>query len=192
MVGVRTRSLTVREGRPVVRPGFGGPWEGQRAIELADGGWLSVRQLRPDDVDRLRRLHARLSPISLQRRFLNACSRPSDAALARLVDLDHRDREALTAVADDEIVAVARYHRRPDGTDAEVAIVVADDWQRRGVARALLRRLAERARENGIDAFSGLIAGENDSARGLLRRLSPEAQGRFAAGEVTFRAPLVA
>ena len=165
------------------------PWD---SIELADGERLTVRQLRGDDVERLRRLHGRLSPASLRRRFMTACPRPSDAMLARLVDLDHRDREALVAVAGDEIMAVARYHRRPGTAEAEVAITVADAWQRRGIARALVRRLVERARENGIDAFVGIISGENDPARGLLRTLAPGAERRFEGGEVTFRTSLTA
>jgi GNAT superfamily N-acetyltransferase len=193
MAAVRAANRPARHWGTGARFGSGAASsQGWDAIRLRDGRRLTVRQLRDDDVDRLRRLHGRLSPTSLRRRFLAACPRPSERTLERLVDLDHRDREALVAMAGDEIVAVARYHRRPDETDAEVAVIVADDWQRRGIARALLGRLAERAREVGIDSFSGLIAGENDPARQLLRGVSPRSQRRIGSGEVTFMASLVA
>jgi GNAT superfamily N-acetyltransferase len=71
--------------------------------------------------------------------------RLSDRTLAYLADVDHVDREALVALAGDEIIAVARYHRMPDTVEAEIAIVVEDAWQRRGLGRILLERLSARA-----------------------------------------------
>jgi RimJ/RimL family protein N-acetyltransferase len=65
--------------------------------------------------------------------------------------VDHHDREALVAWAQDEIVGVARFERLDDPTAAEVAFVVADRSQHRGLGTALLEALARRAGEEGID-----------------------------------------
>ncbi len=153
------------------------------------GGRLRLRPLGPEDGDRLCRLYERLSPESVYRRFLSPMPVPRPALLARLLDLDHRDREAIAALDGDDIVAVARYARRPGLEVAEIAVVVADDWQHRGLGRLLMRRLARLARWRGIRAFTGNIAGENRPAL-LLVRSAPRASARWTTGEVEFEIPL--
>src|SRR2546421_7488847 len=85
-----------------------------------------LAKLEPSDGQALRRFFFRLSPQTLYRRFLSPISRPEQAQPARLLDLDHLDREALVSVVDGEIVGVARYVRRPGTESAEMAVVVAD------------------------------------------------------------------
>ncbi len=65
-----------------------------------------------------------------------------------------------------KIVAVARYIRNPDGESAEFAVVVDDAWQGQGVARALLRALAEAARRAGVARLHGAVLRSN---HGMLR-----------------------
>jgi GNAT superfamily N-acetyltransferase len=58
---------------------------------------------------------------------------------------------------------VARYVRSSDDPEvAEVAVAVSDPWQRRGVGTALLHRLTERARDEGIQRFSAEVLAENE------------------------------
>ena len=74
---------------------------------------------------------------------------------------------------------MARYVRSDDAGSAEVAVTVVDDWQGRGAGTALLERLVERARENGIERFVALVLQENDDAHRALpqhrRRRRPPA-----------------
>src|SRR3979490_350513 len=98
------------------------------AVELRDGRTVSLRPLGQDDGDRLRQLFFRLSPLSVYRRFMSPLPAPREEGLRRLLDVDHCEREALAALHDDEIVAVARYGRQPGSEVAEIAVVVADDW----------------------------------------------------------------
>ena len=105
-------------------------------------------------------------------------NRLSDADLRYLTEVDHRDHEAIVALrarAADP-VGVARYVRIEAPTEAEVAVAVVDDWQGRGAATALLERLVERARENGIERFVAVVLQEN--ARGA--RAVPEHRPRRA------------
>src|SRR3984893_13463763 len=104
---------------------------------LRDGREVEIRVLAQDDGERLRQLFFRLSPLSVYRRFVRPRPRPREEGLGRLLDVAHRDREALAAVHDDEIVAVARYGRQPGSEVAEIAVVVADDWPRDGPAPLL-------------------------------------------------------
>jgi len=151
---------------------------------------VQIRPLEADDLERLRRLFFRLSPTSVYRRFMSPIVRPSEAGLRRLVDLDHRDREALAAVVDGEVVGVARYVRGSEPGLAEVAVVVEDAWQHRGIGGLLLKRLAARARRRGIYAFTATMLGENRAAARLLRSLSPGARFRVSYGEVEAEIPL--
>jgi GNAT superfamily N-acetyltransferase len=157
------------------------------ASEPDTGGWLPrtsgdpavrIARLEPSDGQALRRFFFRLSPESLYRRFLTPISRPEQARPERLLDVDHRYRVALVAVVDGEIVGVARYVMHADDKVAEMAVVVADAWQRRGIASRLLSALAEAARTAGIDGFAVTMHADNYPMLRLVRQMRPA--GRLA------------
>ena len=86
---------------------------------------------------------------------------------------DHRRHEAIVAAdpADGSLIGSARYVQVPGEREtAEVAVVVGDDWQRRGVATALLAALSTRARENGIERFRAYVASDNTVVLDALER----------------------
>jgi nucleotide-binding universal stress UspA family protein/GNAT superfamily N-acetyltransferase len=141
-------------------------------VTLADGARIEIRPIAPADRDELAAGFERLSPESRYRRFFGPMNELSSADLDRLTRVDHHDHEALVAVEPESGagIAVARYVRTgPD--EAEPAVVVADDWQRRGVASALLDRLAARAIEEGVARFRAPVLAQNRSAIALLTRL---------------------
>ena len=120
---------------------------------LRDGADVRVHRMDPEDAAALLRFHDRLSLATTYLRFFSVHPRLSPDELHRFTHVDHRDREALVATVDDEIVGVARLDRQPDRSEAEVAFIVADDWQGHGVGTALFRLLAARAREIGVERF---------------------------------------
>lgn len=144
-------------------------------VELRDDSRIAVRAIEPDDRDRLLRAFHRLSPESRYRRFFAPLTDLSERDLSYLTEIDHHDHEALAALdpATDEIVGVARYVRREEPHLAEASIVVADDWQHRGIATALLERLAPLAREAGITHFVALVLSENRDAIELFQSFAP-------------------
>jgi GNAT superfamily N-acetyltransferase len=116
---------------------------------LPDGTELTLRPGETGDVEALRRLHARCSARSRYRRYLGGTDTPSEATMRRL--LVPADGYALVAEVGDEIVALANLAW--DGADAELAVLVADGWQRRGLGTALVRRaltLAAFARREAV------------------------------------------
>jgi len=142
-------------------------------ITTPGGASLHVRPIGPDDRERLAAAFEALSERSRQRRFLVPKPRLSSAELTYLTEVDHRTHEALVAVdpATDRIVGVARYASAADATGvAEVAVVVADEWQRRGIGTRLLLDLRERAVENGVARLVATTLHENRAARVVLRR----------------------
>jgi RimJ/RimL family protein N-acetyltransferase len=138
-----------------------------------------LAQLEPGDGELLRRFFQRLSPETVYRRFMSPLSRPEQANPGRLLDVDHRDREAILAVEDGEIVGVARYARAPRPVDpdaAEVAVVVADAWQRRGIGTRLVSALAASAARAGVARLTLTTQADNRPALALIRRLRPDAR----------------
>jgi GNAT superfamily N-acetyltransferase len=142
-----------------------------RTVALRDGASIQIRPIRPEDREGLAAGFARLSAESRYRRFFTGTAQLTDRDLDYLVHVDHRDHEALLAIdpASRDGVGVARYVRTGPDT-AEPAVVVADDWQGRGVGEALLRRLVERARAEGIRRFEApVLAGNTDAIRAFER-----------------------
>jgi len=143
-----------------------------RRLELKDGSAVEVRPIGPADRDLLAEGFERLSPESRYRRFFSPVTKLSERQLDYLTDVDHRDHEALVALNPDSgaAVGVARFVRtRP--RVAEPAIVVADDWQGRGLATQLLDLLADRAREEGVECFVAPVLSENTAAISLFKRM---------------------
>ncbi len=153
-------------------------------------GRVGLGRLEKTDGPQLRRFYFRLSPETLYRRFHSPIARPEQAHPERLLDIDHRDREAVVAVLDNEIVGVARYARRPGDEAAEVAVVVADDWQRQGVATRMLGKLAELALEAEVRQFTLNMQSDNVAVLRLVRRLYPDARLSHSQGTCEAIVPL--
>jgi nucleotide-binding universal stress UspA family protein/GNAT superfamily N-acetyltransferase len=141
-------------------------------VTLKDGSRITIRPIEPDDRAALAEGFTRLSPETRYRRFFGAMPELRDRELDYLTQVDHRDHEALVAidVESGDGVGVARYVRMSVDA-AEPAVVVADDWQRRGVGGALLSALAERAREEGMVRFEAPVLATNNAAIGALEQV---------------------
>lgn len=149
-------------------------------VTLRDGSAVAIRPIASGDEPLLAALYGRLSPESRRRRFLVAPERLADEDLHRLVDVDHRRHDALLALeaASGEPVGEARYVRVPgDRETAEVAAMVADDWQRRGVATALLTELTDRARAHGLRRYSAIVSADNLPVLDALERQGARRHG---------------
>jgi len=84
-----------------------------------------------------------------------------------MLDVDQHAGESLLAVVEREIIGQAMYVRLGDSSEAEMAIVVEDGWQSKGVGKLLLSELAERARLRGIGSFTGEVLRKNRRMLGL-------------------------
>jgi ribosomal protein S18 acetylase RimI-like enzyme len=143
-------------------------------MTLADGARLRVRPIDPADSGPLADAFERLSERSRRQRFLGPKPRLSTRELQYLTDVDHVTHEALVAIDETtgDIVGVGRYATGSGGgVVADMALAVADPWQRRGIGHSLAVRLVERARANGITRLTGSTLADNLGARSLLDRL---------------------
>jgi len=144
-------------------------------IALAPGG-VQLRELTSFVRAAIAFAFGHLGERSRHQRFLAVKPRLSERELDRLTAVDHWHHEALIAWSPPPPrapIAVARYVRQADFDAAELAIAVSDDWQRRGVGRALLLGLRERAMRTGVRRFTALTLGGNLGARALAGRCGP-------------------
>ena len=128
---------------------------------MRDGAVVHVRPVRPDDEAALVQLFRALSPESRLFRFFSGSTDLMGEA-RRAIDVDYRDSFSLVAVAGVErrLIAHAAYYAGRDRR-AEIAWVIADDWQGRGLGTLLLAHLAEAAEENGIGPFVAYVLSDN-------------------------------
>ncbi|MFP5282659.1 MAG: GNAT family N-acetyltransferase, partial [Actinomycetes bacterium] len=139
-------------------PGYPREWEAD--VLLSDGSMARLRPIRPDDAQRLVDFYDRVSPESKFLRFFAPYPRLSEKDVARFTQVDYVDRVALIVSLADQIIAVGRYDRAED-EEAEVAFLVEDAHQGRGIAQLLLEHLAEAARERGIKKFVAEVLPQN-------------------------------
>jgi acetyltransferase len=145
-------------------------------VTLRDGSRVTLRPIRPEDAELEREFVEVLSPQSRYYRFFYQLHELTPMMIARFTQVDYDREMALVAVADTahphghpSFVGVARYNANPDGTSAEFAIVIADAWQKRGLARALMTRLIGAARRRGFARLTGLVLRENAAMLALVK-----------------------
>lgn len=122
-------------------------------IVTSAGRTLLLRPIRGDDDEKLIAFHDRLSDDTIYRRYRSAHPKLSVDEVAHLTRVDYINRLALIIEDDGDIVAVGRYDRYPGSDVAETAFVVSDDYQNMGLARHLLKALADAAATRGVGNF---------------------------------------
>jgi GNAT superfamily N-acetyltransferase len=139
----------------------------QRKVVERDGRAVSVRAATPRDKGKLREMFSRLSPETIYRRFHIPYRHVPERMLDLMLDVDHHAGKSLLAIVEREIIGHAMYVRLGDSSEAEMAIVVEDGWQLKGVGKVLLSVLAKRARLRGIESFTGEVLRKNRRMLGL-------------------------
>ena len=157
-------------------------WEADAV--LGDGGIVHLRPIRPDDADLLREFHARLSPETVYNRFFTMMRALPARDVERFTTVDHDDRVAVVAVLQGQLVGVCRYDRQPGAAEAEVAIVVEDAHQGRGLGPLLLEHLTSAARERGVERFRADVLPSNRRMLTVFRSAGFEVERELADGYV--------
>jgi RimJ/RimL family protein N-acetyltransferase len=144
-------------------------------VRLRDGGAVRIRPVRPEDEARLTRLYEGLSDHSSYQRFFTVLRRlPPDWAHF-LANVDYRRRLALVAETrgpgPPEIVGVGRYEAASSDVP-EVAFVVQDAWQSRGLGTVLLQDVVGAGAARGYARFQAYVLADNARMLGLLRRFT--------------------
>jgi RimJ/RimL family protein N-acetyltransferase len=150
------------------------------AIEhLRDGREVEIRALRPDDKDDMLAAIGRTGTQSLQRRFFAVKRRFSEREVAFFMNIDFARHVALVALAHENehevIIAGGRYIVTEPGK-AEIAFIVIDDYQGRGLGTLLMRHLAVLARSAGLKELIADVLPENAAMRKVFSKFGFQAQ----------------
>jgi acyl-CoA synthetase (NDP forming)/GNAT superfamily N-acetyltransferase len=168
------------------RPSTPGPaiyprhWEAD--VVASDGGVVHLRPIRPSDADELLSFHSRLSERTRYLRFFGPYPTIPPRDLERFTRVDHHNHVAFVGMLGREIVAVGRYVRLGVEPTAEVAFVVRDDHQGRGLGSILLEHLAAAAGENGICRFVAEVLMENHQMVRVFRDAGYQVSREFSDG----------
>ncbi len=160
-------------------------------VLLSDGTTVHLRPIRTDDAPAIVAFHSRMSERTRYLRYFSPYPRIPEADLKRFVTVDHDSREAFVVTSGARIMAVGRYERLgPDSPDAEVAFVVEDAYQGRGIGSVLLEHLAEAAREVGISRFVAEVLPQNGGMLRVFSDFGYQVQRRYDDGVVHLSFPI--
>ena len=154
------------------------PFELVETHRIASGRLVLIRPIHPQDETLVQSFVRGLSPRSRYFWFHNAIRELDPRMLRAATHVDYRRHHALIAEwfdGENEIeIGAARYSLREDPRTAEFAIVVADEWQRQGLARKLLERLIAIASQRGVRRFESDVLEDNRAMLALAAKLGFE------------------
>jgi acyl-CoA hydrolase/RimJ/RimL family protein N-acetyltransferase len=150
------------------------PPAARTSLILNDGTQISFRSVHPTDEQRMRDLFYALSKQTVYYRFMSPMKHLSKKDLQNLTFINHRSDVALVGTLPEahgeDIVAIGRYYLNPKTNLAEVAFVVRDDWQNRGIGSFLLKHLATLAKRNGIGGFTAEVLLDNRAMQRVFQK----------------------
>jgi acyl-CoA synthetase (NDP forming)/GNAT superfamily N-acetyltransferase len=163
--------------------GYPPHWEAD--VVAADGGTVHLRPIEPSDAEALVAFHERLSPRTRYLRYFSAYPRIPARDLERFTHVDHHYRVGLIMLLGSEIIAVGRYEGQAGSSEAEVAFVVADAHQGRGLGSVLLEHLAAAGRESGLSRFTALVLAENQRMLRVFQDAGYQMARAYEEGEIS-------
>ena len=147
---------------------------------MRDGTQVLIRSMRPEDEPLMIAFHKGLSGRSVYMRYfesLNFKARTAHERLSRICFANPQQETVLVAVhtdpntGDHRILAVARLSKYSDGKTAEIAALVSDDYQGRGLGTELLKRLVQSAPSQGIHRITAEMLRDNTLMQTIAKRL---------------------
>ena len=141
---------------------------------LDDGTPINFRSIHPTDEARFRELFYALSQATVYYRFMSHMTKLSRKQVQDFIYIDHRTDVAIVGTVPEahgeDIVAIGRYYLDQTTNYAEVAFVVRDTWQNRGIGAFLLGALINIAKRQGIRGFTAEVLRENRPMQAVLNR----------------------
>ena len=150
------------------------PQEARRSSSLKDGTVINFRPVHVTDERPIRRFLYALSKEALYRRFMRHMKWIPRRQIRDFVYLDHCNDVAIVGTLADgrreEIIALGCYYLNPRTNHAEVAFVVKDEWQNRGIGSLMLKHLTKIAKQHGIASFTAEVLQDNQAMQALVRK----------------------
>ena len=165
--------------------------EMKTSLLLDDGTLINFRPIHPTDEQNMRDLLYALSQETLYYRFMSKSTRFGHTQIKNFVYIDHRKDVAivatLPAVHGEEMIAVGRYYLDERTNRAEVAFIVRDEWQNRGIGSFLFRHMISLAKRSGISGFTAEVLRENSRMQSIFNKSGYKVQSHLEEGVYSFR-----
>ncbi len=177
--------LADKEGKILV-----GPKELRTTYLLNDGTLLNFRPIHPTDEPRMRDLFYKLSEATIYYRFMGYQKIVPRRQIQDFVYIDHRNDVTIVGTlpeaSGEEIMAIGSYYLDPKTNLAEVAFVVSDKWQNKGIGTFLLKHLMRIARRNGIRGFTAEVLMENKPMQAVINKSNTKVKSKVGTGVISF------
>lgn len=157
-------------------------WEAD--VVLRDGSTAHLRPVVPTDKEALRQMYAGQSERTIYLRFFAPKPELSEKELAQFTTVNHVDRVAFILMLGEEMLGIGRFDRTNDPTEAEVAFMISDRHQGRGIGSILLEHLAAAAKERGISRFTAEVLPQNRAMLNVFKDTGYEISRSFHDGFV--------
>jgi acyl-CoA hydrolase len=163
------------------------PVELVQEVKLKTGEPVTLRPILPTDEQLLKKHFYSLSPETVHKRFNRMVSVLTNGTVRDLVNVDYTRHMAMVAMLKqgegELLLATSRYYLDDTTNTAEVAFAVLDEWQCKGIGRALLRSLIERAKATKVKALEGWVQQDNAPMLKLLMTSGVETEYRIVEGQ---------
>jgi acyl-CoA hydrolase/RimJ/RimL family protein N-acetyltransferase len=157
---------------------------------LDDGSQINFRSILPTDEPSMRDLVYDLSRETIYYRFMSQQSKFTHQQIQNFVYIDHRKDVAIVGTVPEahgeDIICVGRYYLDERTNRAEVAFVIRDEWQNRGIGSHVFRLLADIAKRNGITGFTAEVLRDNQRMRTIFAHSEFKVIHRMEEGVYSF------
>ncbi len=147
----------------------------EKYIRLKDGTKILLRPIKPSDEDLLKDMFYKLSDETVYKRFMGVKKYMPRKQLHELANVDYSKNMAIVAILGEgdkeEMIGVGRYGLDENTNSAEVAFVVRDDWQRKGIGTELLKYLTIIAKKRGLYGFTADVFADNKPMLSLFKKM---------------------
>ncbi len=165
--------------------------EMKTSMLLDDGTLITFRPIHPTDEQKMRDLLYALSQETLYYRFMSKSTRFGHTQIKNFVYIDHRKDVAivatLPAATGEEMIAVGRYYLDERTNRAEVAFIVRDEWQNKGIGTFLFRHLISIAKRSGISGFTAEVLRQNKRMQYIFNNSGYKVESHLEEGLYSFR-----
>jgi acyl-CoA hydrolase/RimJ/RimL family protein N-acetyltransferase len=180
------RELADVEGKIIVTT-----QEMKTTLLLEDGTQVHFRPIHPTDEPRMRDILYDLSKETLYYRFMSMSGRFSHKQIQNFVYIDHRKDAAIVGTVPEahgeDIVAIGRYFLDESTNRAEVAFVIRDEWQNKGIGTFLFKHMVTLAKQNGISGFTAEVLRENQRMQAIIKNCGYKVTSRLEEGVHSFQ-----
>lgn len=186
----KKRNLVHMDQMPMSVSGRFYPEKYEERVEF-DHAEIFIRPIKPTDEALQREFFYSLSDETVYYRFFNIVKAMPHERIQVLVNIDYREEMAIVGLAgepgNEEMIAIGRFKLDPSDNYAEVAFVVRDDWQNRGVGTYLMNKLMDIAQDMGVEGFKAEVMADNKRMLHVLHKCGYPIQSKLDEGAYSLK-----